>query len=98
MLSNRLYASSINNIPPIASSTALFTFGAVCPTYSAIKPDLSTVTTCPFGNTPIAARISPNNFATVVFPVPGLPVKTICILIEVSFESPLLILSCSIFV
>ena len=76
MLDTKLYASSINNTPPIAFSTVSCTFCAVHPTYFATKslPCIST-------NSPFPGKIfsSSNNFpitlATLVFPVPGFPLK-----------------------
>jgi hypothetical protein len=51
---------------------------SVCPTYPPTSLDRSTSTRCPCFNTPNARQISAYRRATVVLPVPGLPVKTRC--------------------
>ncbi len=74
----RLYASSMNNTPPIASLTA---FSIFCPAeleYESSRVLRSRSTTCPFGRYPMAFRMLPRSFATSVFPVPGFPVITMC--------------------
>mmetsp|Transcript_6164 Transcript_6164/g.21054 ORF Transcript_6164/g.21054 Transcript_6164/m.21054 type:complete len:674 (-) Transcript_6164:380-2401(-) len=72
----RAYASSTKSMPPRASLTAALVLMAVCPAYPATSPARSTSTICPVRSTPRAASISATMRATVVLPVPGLPVKT----------------------
>ena len=51
---------------------------AVCPTYPATRADRSTSTSCPLESTPICLYNLARIRATVVFPVPGFPLKTRC--------------------
>ena len=71
------YASSIKRTPPIACSTVSCTFIAVCPTYPATSPERSVSIILPSESIPSALYIFPTRRATVVLPVPGLPVNTI---------------------
>lgn len=70
------YASSMNSTPSNALSITWLVLTAVCPTYSATRPDLSVSTKCPFLSIPRSLYIPARILATVVLPVPGLPVKT----------------------
>ena len=74
----RAYASSMKRTPPRADLITSWVFKAVCPTYPATRPERSTSTSCPFDSTPMFLYILARMRATVVLPVPGLPVKTRC--------------------
>ena len=58
-------------------STSLV-FGAVWPTYWPTRSSRVTLTSCPVRRYPSSLSSSPMCVASVVFPVPGLPVKHIC--------------------
>ena len=92
----REYASSIKSIPPFASFILACVFIAVCPIYPATRDDLSTSTTCPLVRTPISLYNAPRILATVVLPVPGLPVNTRCKETGTVFK-PIVFLFCCIF-
>src|SRR5918996_718748 len=64
--------------PPYAFFRASLVFGAVCPTYWPTRSSRVTETRCPLSTYPSRWSISAMRRATVVFPVPGLPVKHIC--------------------
>nr|BAA31574.2 unnamed protein product [Bacillus sp.] [Bacillus sp. (in: firmicutes)] len=88
-----MYASSIKSTPPSADLITSFVSLAVCPTYSPTRSARVTSLNWPVDNTPITFRYFATIRAIVVFPVPGLPVKTMCIDMFVLLN-PLLSLSC----
>ena len=65
-------------MPPNALFIISFVLIAVSPTYLPTKSALVTSTTLFESNISSPLNISPKSLATVVFPVPGLPVNTIC--------------------
>src|SRR5687768_14276813 len=68
----------MKSTPPYAFFRASLVFGAVCPTYWPTRSSRVTETRCPRSTYPSRCRISAMRRATVVFPVPGLPVKHMC--------------------
>src|SRR5918996_1236325 len=68
----------MKSTPPYAFFRASLVFGAVCPTYWPTRSSRVTETRCPRSPYPSRCRISAMRRATVVFPVPGLPVKHMC--------------------
>src|SRR5918997_2587813 len=68
----------MKSTPPYAFFRASLVFGAVCPTYWPTRSSRVTETRWPLSTYPSRWRISAMRRATVVFPVPGLPVKHIC--------------------
>src|SRR5918999_2472999 len=68
----------MKSTPPYAFFRASLVFGAVCPTYCPTRSSGVTETRCPRSTYPSRWRISAIRRATVVFPVPGLPLKHMC--------------------
>src|ERR687895_477616 len=68
----------MKSTPPYAFFRASLVFGAVCPTYWPTRSSRVTETRCPRSTYPSRWRIAAMRRATVVFPVPGLPVKHMC--------------------
>ena len=63
---------------PLALFRMLRTLSSVSPIWLPTRSLLSTLITSPWERMPMDAYISPMKAATVVFPVPGLPVKIMC--------------------
>ncbi len=72
------YASSINSTPPMASRILSRILIAVCPKYSPTTSLLVHSTICPLLSTPSSLYMRPIRRATVVLPVPALPLNTRC--------------------
>src|ERR687894_650322 len=68
----------MKSTPPYAFFRASLVFGAVCPTYWPTRSSRVTETRWPLSTYPSRWRISAMRRATVVFPVPGLPLKHMC--------------------
>src|SRR5947209_5408105 len=68
----------MNSTPPIARFSTSRVFGAVCPMYWPTRSSRVTATRWPFARYPSRCRTSAIRTATVVLPVPGLPVKHMC--------------------
>src|ERR1700712_844894 len=68
----------MNRTPPRALPTISLVFGAVCPTYWPTRSSRVAVTRWPRRRKPRPCSRSPIRCATVVLPVPGLPVKHMC--------------------
>ena len=71
----------MNSTPPMAMLNASVVLMAVPPTTAATRSGRATSTSWPVLSTPRAARMRPYSRATVVFPVPGEPANTRCLLI-----------------
>src|SRR5258706_13550693 len=68
----------MNSTPPIALFRTSLVFGAVWPMYWPTRSSRVTATRWPLRTYPSRCRICAMRIATVVFPVPGLPVKDMC--------------------
>src|ERR1700751_4131981 len=68
----------MNSTPPIAFFSISFVFGAVCPIYWPTRSSRVTLMTWPRRTKPRRWRMSAILSATVVLPVPGLPVNDMC--------------------
>src|ERR1035437_8918359 len=68
----------MNSTPPSARLTTSLVLGAVCPTYWPTRSSRVTETRWPFSMYPRRCRMLAIRRATVVFPVPGLPVRLMC--------------------
>ena len=70
----------MNSTPPRARSIVLVVLTADCPSYSATKSLRDVSTSLGSAITPSPARMLATTRAIVVFPVPGGPVKIMCLL------------------
>src|SRR6266404_4945543 len=68
----------MKSTPPIARFSTSLLFGAVWPMYCPTRSSRVTATRWPLRTYPRRNRISAMRSATVVLPVPGLPVKLMC--------------------
>ena len=68
----------MNSTPPKADWMAFWVRGAVWPTYWPTRSPRVTSTSWPPSSTPMALRYRETMRATVVLPVPGLPVNIMC--------------------
>src|SRR5919106_1055121 len=68
----------MKSTPPIARLMVSFVLGAVCPTYCPTRSSRVATTRWPLRTYPSWWRMRAIRSATVVFPVPGRPVKLMC--------------------
>src|ERR1700722_13755069 len=68
----------MKSTPPMARLSTSLVFGAVWPMYWPTRSSRVTATRCPLRTYPKRNRICAMRSATVVLPVPGLPVKDMC--------------------
>src|SRR5512139_3830012 len=68
----------MNSTPPMARLSTSLVLGAVWPMYCPTRSSRVTATRCPLRTWPSRCRIVAMRMATVVLPVPGLPVKHMC--------------------
>mmetsp|Transcript_69356 Transcript_69356/g.184986 ORF Transcript_69356/g.184986 Transcript_69356/m.184986 type:complete len:247 (+) Transcript_69356:1618-2358(+) len=77
----------MNRMPPRACCMTLRTLFLVSPTYCPCSPVPEVTTTLSEGSSPRFLKSCPNLLATVVFPVPGGPVKTMWLSARISAGS-----------